>query len=211
MKKWFAVVLFALFTLPVGAFAGITEGVEYTRIPIAVPVETGKKIEVREFFWYGCPHCFDLEPTLEHWVQQMPRNAQFVRTPAVFNERWAVHGRAYYAFEMLGITNKMHGALFNALHVEKKPLYDAESLAAFVAEHGGDRKAFLDAYNSFGMQQTISRAAELARSYGIDSVPVLFVDGKYMTNASMAGGFDKIPGILNELIRKAAAERARKK
>jgi len=211
MKKWFAVVLLALFALPVGAFAGITEGVEYTRIPIAVPVETGKKIEVREFFWYGCPHCFALEPTLEHWVKTMPKNAQFVRTPAVLNERWAVHARAYYAFEMLGITNRMHSELFNALHIDKKPLNDAESLAAFVAEHGGDRKAFLDAYNSFGMQQTISRAAELARAYGIDSVPVLYVDGKYMTNASLAGGFDKIPEILNELIRKAAAERNGKK
>jgi thiol:disulfide interchange protein DsbA len=136
---------------------------------------------------------------------------QFVRTPGVFNERWAVHARAYYAFETLGITAKMHYPLFHALHVDKRPLFDADSIAAFVAEKGGDRKAFLDAYNSFGMQANVNRAIQAGSNVGLESVPTLIVDGKYGTNANIAGGYDRVPKVLDFLIKLAAAERAAKK
>jgi len=198
--------LFVLLLLPLIGQAQFLEGVEYTRVS-PQPVETGAKVEVREFFWYGCPHCFALEPSLGKWLKTMPKNAQFVRTPAVFNETWAAHARAYYAFEALGITEKMHGALFYALHAEKRPLNTADSLAAFVAEKGGDRKAFLDAYNSFGMQANLNRALQAARAFNIESVPTLIVDGKFMTSANIAGGYDKVPQVLDFLIKKAAAER----
>lgn len=210
MKRSFVVLVFALLAVPAAAMGEFLEGVEYVRLKNPVPVETGKKIEVREFFWYGCPHCYALEPSLEQWVKKLPKNVEYIRTPAVFNERWAVHARAYYAFQMLGLTERLHGALFHAIHAEKKQLFDVASLATFVAEHGGDRKAFLDAYNSFGMQQYISRAEELQRAYAIDSVPTLFVDGRFMTNANIAGGVDKVTQVLDVLIRKAAAARAGK-
>lgn len=206
MKASIRPALFALLLLPISSQAQFLEGVEYTRIN-PQPVETGAKVEVREFFWYGCSHCFSLEPSLEKWLKTLPKGVQFVRTPGIFNERWAVHARAYYAFEALGITAKMHHALFRALHVDKRPLNDAESLAAFVAEKGGDRKAFLDAYHSFGMQANLNRATQAGRAYNIDSVPTLIVDGKYMTNANVAGGYDKVPQVLDFLIKKAAAER----
>ena len=199
--------LFALLLLPFSGQAQFLEGVEYTRVS-PQPVETGSKVEVREFFGYGCPHCYTLEPFLDKWQKTLPKNVQFVRTPAVFSEAWAVHARAYYAFEALGITAKMHYALFQALHEEKRPLNNADSLAAFVAEKGGDRAAFLDAYNSFGMQANLNRAIQVARAYNIDSVPTLIVDGKYMTNANIAGGYDKVPKVLDFLIKKAAAERS---
>ncbi len=207
MRKLIGLPLFALLLLPLAGQAQFLEGVEYTRVS-PQPVETGSKIEVREFFWYGCSHCFTLEPSLEKWLKGMPKGAQFVRTPAVFNEQWAVHARAYYAFETLGITAKMHSALFHALHAEKRPLNNADSLAAFVAEKGGDRSAFLDAYNSFGMQANLNRATQAGRAYNIESVPTLIVDGKYMTNANIAGGYDKVPQVLNFLIKKATAERS---
>ena len=207
MKAFIRPALFALLFLPLCSQAQFLEGVEYVRIT-PQPVETGAKVEVREFFWYGCSHCYSLEPSLSKWLKTMPKNAQFVRTPGIFNERWAVHARAYYAFETLGITAKMHGALFHALHADKRPLNDADSLAAFVAEKGGDRKAFLDAYNSFGMQANLNRATQAGRAYNLESVPTLIVDGKYMTNANIAGGFDRVMQVVDFLIKQAAAERA---
>ncbi len=206
MRSLIRPVLFALLLLPYSGQAQFLEGVEYTRVS-PQPVETGSKVEVREFFGYGCPHCYTLEPFLDKWQKTLPKNVQFVRTPAVFSEAWAVHARAYYAFEALGITAKMHYALFQALHDEKRVLNNADSLAAFVAEKGGDRKAFLDAYNSFGMQANLSRATQTGRAFNLDSVPTLIVDGKYMTNANIAGGYDKVPKVLDFLVKKAAAER----
>ncbi len=211
MKKLCTAALFVLFGLPaVAAAAQILEDVEYKRIP-SQPVETGARVEVREYFWYGCSHCYTLEPFLEKWLKTLPKNAQFVRTPGVFNERWAVHARTYYAFEALGITNKMHNALFRALHDDKQPLFDAQSIAEFVAKKGGDAKAFLDAYNSFGVQASLNRAVQAARGVGLESVPTLIVDGKYMTNANIAGGYERVPAVLDFLIKKAAAERAGRK
>jgi thiol:disulfide interchange protein DsbA len=210
MRSLIRTALFALLLLPLVGQAQFLEGVEYVRVR-PQPVETGSKIEVREFFWYGCSHCFALEPFLERWLKTLPKNVQFIRTPGVFNERWAVHARTYYAFETLGITAKMHYPLFQALHVDKRPLFDAESIAAFVAEKGGDRKAFLDAYNSFGMQANVNRAIQAGSAYVIDSVPTLIVDGKYMTNANIAGGYDRVPKVLDFLVKMAAAERATRK
>jgi len=207
MRSLIRPALFVLLFMPFSGQAQYLEGVEYTRVS-PQPVETGSKVEVREFFGYGCSHCFALEPILEKWLKSLPKNAQFVRTPAVFSEAWAVHARAYYAFEALGITSKMHYALFQALHAEKRTLNTADSLAAFVGEKGGDRKAFLDAYNSFGMQANLSRATQTGRAYNIDSVPTLIVDGKYMTSANIAGGYDKVPLVLDFLIKKAATERS---
>jgi len=192
--------------VPLAASAEFLEGVEYMRVP-RQPVETGNKIEVREFFWYGCPHCYALEPYLELWLKKLPKNAQFVRTPAAFNDRWAVHARAYYALESLGMADKLHLPLFRAIHQDKRPLFDVDSLAAFVAEHGGNRQAFIDAYSSFGVQTSVNRATQLARGYGLQSVPTFFVDGQYMTNANIGGGHDRVFQVLDFLIRKAAAER----
>ena len=206
MRKLIGLSLFVLL-LPLVGYAQFLEDVEYKRVG-PQPVETGNKVEVREFFWYGCSHCYALEPSLEKWLKTLPKNAQFVRTPAIFNEQWAVHARAYYAFEALGITAKMHHALFHALHAEKRALNNADSLAAFVAEKGGDRAAFLDAYNSFGMQASLNRATQAGRAYNVESVPMLIVDGKYMTNSNISGGHDRVPKVLDFLIKKAAAERS---
>jgi thiol:disulfide interchange protein DsbA len=218
MRKLFGFLLLILPALPASAATEFLEGVEYVRIP-AQPVETGARIEVREFFWYGCGHCYALEPHLEKWLKTLPKNAQFVRTPGVFidrntgalNEHWAVHARTYYAFEVLGVTARMHGPLFRAIHADKRPLFDLQTLAAFVAEQGGDGKAFLDAAKSFGVQASVNRALQAWRAFGLESVPTLFVDGKYMTNANIAGGYDKVPPVLDFLVRKAAAERAGRK
>lgn len=209
MRKLLALVVIALaFAAPAAPAKDFLEGVEYETVR-PQKVETRDKIEVREFFWYGCSHCYTFEPHLQKWLKRKPANAQLVRTPAVFNPQWAIHARAYYAFEALGITDKVHEPLFAALHVERRRLMDADSIAAFVAEKGGDKKAFLEAYNSFGVQASVNRAEQAGRAYAIEGVPVVFVDGRYMTNATLAGGYDRLTEVIDFLVRKAAAERGK--
>jgi protein dithiol oxidoreductase (disulfide-forming) len=210
MRKLIAWAAWVLPVLSFPAAAEFLEGVEYQRLTNAQPVETGQKIEVREFFWYGCPHCYVLEPHLEKWHKTMPKNAAFVRTPGALNPHWMTHARTYYAFEALGLTDKLHRKLFDALHLQKQHLDDPQLIADFVRDNGGDRKAFLEAYNSFGVQTSVSRAQRLAQAIQLQSVPTLIVDGKYTTNANIAGGYDKVPAVLNHLVKLAAAERARK-
>lgn len=210
MKKLIFLLAAGLAALPFTVSADFLEGVEYQRLPVPQAVETGARIEVREYFWYGCPHCFVLEPYLEKWQKTMPKNAAFVRTPGVFNDLWAVHARTYYAFEILGLTARLHRKFFDAIHVEKRPLNDPELIADFVKDNGGNRQLFLDTYNSFSVQTSMGRALRAAQAIRLESVPTLVVDGKFVTNANIAGSYDKVPAVLDFLVKQAAAERAKK-
>lgn len=207
--------LFALISfLPLAVSADPVEGIEYKRIPPNL-VETGAKVEVREFFWYGCSHCYGLEPYLDRWLAKLPKNAQFIRMPALFQEAspsyasTLAHTRTYYTFEAMGIFDKMHRPFFDAIHLEKQPLHDAESIADFVKKKGVDRAAFLNTYNSFSVETKTGRAKFAMQTYGIESVPTIVVDGKYLTSPQMAGGHDLVLNVVDYLIGKAAAERAK--
>jgi thiol:disulfide interchange protein DsbA len=189
------------------AHAEYTTSVEYVELFQPVPVETGDKIEVRELFWYRCPHCYSLEPTLKKWLANMPAEAEFVRMPAVLRDSWALHARAYYAFEALGVLDTMHSAMFDAIHKERRKLGTAEEIADFAAEHGVDRDAFLNAFNSFGVDTKVKRAKVMGRRYEADGVPTIIVDGRYRTSSSMAGGHEQLMKVVEYLIKKAAAER----
>lgn len=197
--------LLCLLPLPAAA-ATYVEGRHYAEIALPQAVETGNKIEVREFFWYGCPHCYDLEPAIEAWLKKLPRQAQFVRTPGVA-PRWLAHARAYYAFEALGALGKTHVAFFKALHVQKRPLEDEPSLLGFAAENGVDKEQFRQAFNSFGVRLKLDKARQLNLEMGIHSVPTLVVDGKYLTTPVMAGGNPEMFKVVEFLIQKAARER----
>jgi thiol:disulfide interchange protein DsbA len=181
--------------------------VHYQELFQQQPVETGDKIEIRELFWYGCPHCFDLEPILHKWLKSKPANAGFVRTPAVFRESWAVHAKAYYAFETLGVTEQVHGKLFAAIHEKKRKLNSAEQLADFAAENGIDRKQFLDTYNSFAVDSKLRQAQLAGQRYESNGVPTIIIDGKYRTTSTMAGGHKGLMNVMEFLINKAAQER----
>lgn len=196
--------------LPLAVSAEPIDGIEYRRIMPNL-VETGAKIEVREFFWYGCSHCYAFEPYLEQWLAKLPKNVQFVRMPAVFKDPWPIHARTYYAFEAMGILNKMHRPFFDAMHLERQPLNDPESIADFVKKKGVDREAFLNAYNSFSVETKTGRAKFAMQTYGIESVPTIVVDGKFLTSPQMAGGHDLVLSVVDYLVGKAAAERAARK
>jgi len=210
MNKLVLALLMA-FTLVLPAAAQqYVEGVQYTELFQRQPVVTGDKIEVRELFWYGCPHCFDFEPDLNKWRKSMPKDAAFVRMPAVLRDNWEPHARAYYAFQALGVTDKLHSVLFDAIHVKKEKLFDADALADFAAAHGIERKAFLDAYNSFGVDSEVRKAKLLGRQYEADGVPTIIVDGRYRTTAHMAGGFEQLVKLMDFLVAKARQERGSK-
>lgn len=201
-----ATALFALLLTPLTGLAEYTEGVEYIEVP-PQPVETGAKIEVREFFWYGCPHCYHLEPVLARWRKTLSPKAEFVRTPAIFRENWAVHARAYFAFQALGVSGKLDTAMFRAIHEQNRPLDTEASLTAFAVEQGLDEKRFSDAYRSFSMQNSLKQVTKLQSVYSLNSVPTLVVDGRYITSPSLARGQEEVAKVLDFLVDKAIKER----
>ncbi len=211
MKK----ALYSLFLLlcfaPAVQAANYLEGIEYDRLPAAQPVDTGKQVEVREVFWYGCPHCYTLEPHIQRWLKTKPANAEFVRMPGILRDSWEPQGRAYYAFEALGVTEKLHGVFFKAIHEGRQNLNDEASIADFVGQHGVDKEAFRKAYRSFSVDAAVKNAIRLGERYGLDSVPTVIVDGKYRTSASKAGSYEALMDVVNFLVQKSAAERKSKK
>jgi thiol:disulfide interchange protein DsbA len=180
----FAAVGGLLMTAP--AQATPTEGKEYQVLKAPQPVPAGK-IEVTEFFWYGCPHCFDFEPELEAWVKKQGKDVVFKRVPVAFRDDLLPHTKIFYALESIGKLDAMHTKVFNAIHVDRKRMLDPNEIADFMAKNGIDRKAFLDAYNSFSVTTNAQRANKIADAYKVDGVPTVVVQGKYVTSPSVAG------------------------
>ncbi len=197
---------FAVLLLAVPAWAA-DEGIDYVRFPVAQPTETGDKVEVLEVFWYGCPHCWHLEPTLNAWVATMPAGVAFRRMPAT-GPRWDPHARAYFAAEALGKLDIFHDALFKAMQVDKRRIYTEDDLMKFAEEIGIDPKEFRDAYQSFSVETRLRKAQDMSRRYGIDGVPAIVVNGKYRTSPSQTGGTDRFVEVLNELVAQEIAAKA---
>ena len=166
------------------------------------PTATGDKVEVLELFWYGCPHCYSLEPYLEHWSKKKPENVEFRRVPAVLGKNWIPHAKAFYTAKELGIVDEIHGPLFRALHEQKRKVYDEESLREFFAEHGVDEDEFTRIYNSDKVQEQLKQAFMVGKNYKITGVPTVVVDGKYLTGSAMAGSNQNLITVINRLIEK---------
>jgi thiol:disulfide interchange protein DsbA len=181
------------------------EGIDYARLPVPQPTETGDKIEVLEVFMFSCPHCFHLEPRIAKWLKTMPENVEFRRMPAVFGAKVEPHARAFYAAELLGVQDKYDEPLFDALHVKKRQIWDEDALVAFAAEQGIDADEFRKAYNSFFVNMKVRRAEEMGKRYGVDGVPAVIVNGKYRTSPSQTGSQDAMFQVIDELIRMESA------
>lgn len=188
------------------ARAELTPGKEY--LPLSPPQETEApgKIEVVEFFYYGCPHCYDLEPALNAWLAKKPGDVVFRRVPAIFRESWIPLTKTYYALEALGLLDKLHDKVFKAVHVDKLNLSDEKLMADWIAKQGADRQKWLDTYNSFGVQNRVKRARQLTVAYGIQGTPALVVNGKYLTSGALAGGHGKSMEVVDQLIAMARKE-----
>lgn len=161
-------------------------GVDYLALRSELPVETPGKIEVIEFFWYGCPHCYSLEPLIETWLNKLPPDAQFRRVPAVFNDRWARDAAVYYAFEALGLVGRLHRPLFDAIHRDGLRTDSPEALNQWLQRQGVDTKKFDEVVRSFGVQSKVRRAAQLSVAYRIDGTPAMAVQGRYTVGAEQS-------------------------
>ena len=166
----------------------IQAGKQYIELGSPVPVAQPGKIEVVELFWYGCPHCYQFEPNLQHWAAKLPQDVHFVRIPAMFGGLWNVHGQMFLTLEAMGAEAKVHEAIFNTIHREGKKLATPEEMAEFLAGQGIDKEVFLSTYNSFAIKGQVEKAKKLAMAYQITGVPVLVVDGKYRFDLGTAGG-----------------------
>ena len=167
------------------AHAQLTVGKDYALVQPPQSTDSGSKVEVLEFFWYGCPHCNNLQPSLEAWLKRKPADVEFRRVPAVFQESWLPMTRAYYTIEALGMIDKLHNEMFITLHKQRVQLRDANAIFDWAAARGVDRKKFADTYNSFGVNGKAQRSIELTRKYDIPGTPALVVDGRYLTAPSM--------------------------
>lgn len=181
------------------------EGVEYTRLATPIATQTGDKIEVLEFFWYGCPHCFQFEPKIHAWVKNKPANVEFVRMPAPLNPQWGVHTKMFYALEAMGKGDQYHSDIFNAIHVNKQKLFTQETIADFLAQKGVDKTKFEETVKSFAVEMRGRKAAQLGNQYHLSGVPTLTVNGKYVINMKEAGGFDGALAVLDYLVSKESA------
>jgi thiol:disulfide interchange protein DsbA len=181
--------------------SGYTEGVEYKAVP-PQPTDTGDKIEVLEFFWYGCPHCYTFEPYIQAWKKTKPANVEFVRVPAIFRPDWEVQARTYYALSNMGVIEDLHEKIFAAIHVDKKKLNTKEQLTNFLVEKGVDRKKFEEQYSSFSVDTMVRKAKKKQTGYRIQGVPSIAVNGKYLSSGSMSGSYDNLVKILDFLVNK---------
>lgn len=175
----------ALFLIASSQAAQITAGKDYLVVKPPQPTDSGNKVEVLEFFFYGCPHCSNLQPPLEAWLKRKPGDVDFKRVPAVFQDSWVPLTRAYYTIEAMGLVDKLHQEFFAALHKQRINLKDANAIFDWVAGKGVDRKKFADTYNSFGVNGRTQRSIELTRKFDIPGTPALVIDGKYIASPSM--------------------------
>lgn len=167
------------------AHAQLTAGKDYVQLRTPQPTDSVAKVEVLEFFWYGCPHCNNLQPALQAWLKRKPADVEFKHIPAVFQDSWIPLTRTYYTLEAMGLVDKLHQEVFAALHKQRLQLRDANAIFDWMAGKGVDRKKFADTYNSFGINGRTQRSVELTRKYDISGTPTLAIDGKYITAPSM--------------------------
>jgi len=183
-------------------------GIDYAVLPNPIKTNAPEgQVEVLEMFWYGCPHCYHFEPYIQKWMKDKPEAAHFVHMPAVLNPSWITHARAYYAAEQMGVLDKFHGALFNALHEQRRRLNSPDSLARFAGSLGIDADQFRKAMDSARTNSAILEAQKVGYQSMADGVPMIVVDGKYKVTGQMAGGsYANMLKIVNYLVAKEAAK-----
>jgi protein dithiol oxidoreductase (disulfide-forming) len=207
--------IFAL-TLSAGASAQPAPGKDYQLINPPQPTSSGAKVEVIEFFYYGCPGCNSLQTPLRAWLKKKPADVEFRRAPTVFQDEWIPLTKAYHAFDAMGVVDKVHHELFNAIHDRrtleiKNLLRDPNPLYDWVAKQGVDRRKFVEVYTSFGVGSRTNRSMEMPGNYQVTSTPTLVVDGKYLTTPAMVGSYERFFQVLDQMIAQARKERAAKK
>lgn len=179
----------------------------YEAVSPAQPVQNSSKIEVIEFFWYGCPHCYSLEPSMVEWLKNKPANVEFIRQPAVFSDLWGKHAKAFFTAEALGVGEKVHANFFDAIQNKKQKLDSEDELAKFFAAHGVKDADFKAAYSSFMVDAKMRQAETMAARYGITGVPALIVNGKFKVTATTAKSQENMLSVTNQLIQQESSNK----
>jgi len=182
------------------------EGVQYVPIQPQPPAGSGDVVEVVEFFWYGCPHCWDFEPAVKKWSVGLPETVKFSQIPVMFGGPANMHAQVYYALEGMGELERMHEKLFHAMHVDKKKLRTRDEVDALLRENGVDMDAFNKAMNSFAVSAKVNRANSLMRRYGIRSVPALVIDGRYRSGSQFKS-YEEMTEVVDHVVAKVRAQR----
>jgi thiol:disulfide interchange protein DsbA len=191
----------ALLPQPALAQGNPVEGTHYTKLAQPAPVAAPPgKIEVVEFFSYGCPHCYSFEPALEGWSKQLPADVVLRRVPVGFNAAFETYQKIYYSLEAMGQVNAMHRKVFDAIHVHRQRLDKEADIVAFMQANGIDGAKFAEHFKSFSVQAKQRQAKQLSESYRIDGVPTLGVQGLYVTSGSLAGSNERALAVADKLV-----------
>ncbi len=194
-----------LLSTPLFAQQAFVAGTDYKLIEPAVITSNPDKVVVTEVFWYGCPHCFRFEPYIENWVANLPEGVVFEQLPSVLNPHWSEHARAYYTLQLMGELekhgdNSIHRKLFYAIHIERKRLAKADTIAKFVGAQGVDEDKFRQVYSSFQVDALLRKNRQIEGKYGHNGVPAVIVNGKYLTSASAAGSNERLIQVIDYLV-----------
>ena len=205
MKNFFATILLIIFCHSANATKYI-EGVHYEQLPYPVTtnVEPGS-IEVVEIFWYGCPHCYELEPYIDKWLKSKPQNVVFTRLPAVFNKLWEVHAKAYYALFLMEALDQANRIIFEGMHAQGRLLKNLDSITRFLKQNNIDDKKFASLYVADDVKKLVSEAGDLVDAYDIHGVPAIIVDGKYRVTGKMAGSYQGMLDITDYLVKRESS------
>jgi thiol:disulfide interchange protein DsbA len=162
--------------------------------------QESKSIIIYEFFWYGCPHCYNLEPTMERIEADLDKDTKIVKLPVALRDSWIPHAKLYYALQQMGKIDEVHNLIFEEIHLEDNRLNTEQQMVDFLGKHGIDTNKFMEKYNSFGTEARIKKASNLAKKYQINSVPTIIVNGKYLTSGSYVSSYDELYSVINLLI-----------
>lgn len=185
-------------------------GTDYSVLNPGIPTDSAGRVEVVEFFWYGCPHCYDLEPRLTKWIGALPKDVEFKRVPAPFNNQWEIAGRVYYTLESLGVVEKLHGPLFDAIHKDGLRITNERAMIEWVGRQGVDTQKYSAVYRSFAVESKLKRARQVTQASQIDGVPALMVNGKYVVNAQQGQTRERMLAIADALIERSRREMGKK-
>ena len=159
--------------------------------------QESKSIIVYEFFWYGCPHCYNLEPTMERIEADLDKDTKIVKLPVALRDSWIPHAKLYYALQQMGKIDEVHNLIFEEIHLEDNRLNTEQQMVDFLGKHGIDTNKFIEKYNSFGTEARIKKASNLEKKYQINSVPTIIVNGKYLTSGSYVSSYDELYSVIN--------------
>jgi len=179
----------------------------YSQLNPPQPTEGGGKVEVIEFFWYGCPHCYSLEPAVVSWAKKVPPDVVFKRVPAVPSDAWADAARMFYTFEAMGKLDEYHQKVFDAIHKSNVNMNNKKTRDEWLQKNGIDPAKYAEVEKSFSVATKVNRAKQLTYAYKVDSVPRVAVNGKYFTTAEQAGSVDRVFQIVDQLIGMARKEK----